>query len=125
MVQSKVLLSGTPSGGSITVDVGGFLAVVPTSAAQTLEEVADAVAVALHGLSAGGVSVQATKGTLVFEGLALDAFSSADSGLSAVVEPALASPPAVPLLWPGAVTVLISALMLVGGALLSRRSARC
>jgi len=117
LFEDEVSFYGTALGGDVAITVDGILVVVPTSAGQTQEQVAQAIAAALASdptLSAAGVTAIALENRVVTTGT-IDSVVVNDGGLST-------SPPLpVPSLGPAGVGVLAGALTVLSAAALRRR----
>ena len=118
-VESQMMLSGAASGGTLTLQIAGQQFDVATPFGQTLEEIADAIAAAVHAGTGGAVSVQAVGAELTFEATQLDALSVNDPGLAAVALPPVGPVVNVPAL--GALPQALLAALLVAAVALSRR----
>lgn len=118
--ESRVVLSGAAEGGTISVQVAGQRVDVETSPGQSLEEISDAIASAVHSTTAGVVSVQAVGAELLFEGSLLDALSVGDPGLSAASEPSVGPVARVPAL-SGPNQALLAVLLAAAGSIVGLR----
>jgi cysteine-rich repeat protein len=95
VIESDVSIFGTAQGGGVALTVDGVLVSVPTSAGQTSEEVAQAIAAAIEAdpvLSANGVTAFADGNRVVTTGTIEDVTIN-DPGLS--TEPILTPVPAL------------------------------
>jgi len=81
--QAHLLLSGAAAGGVLQITVAGEALVVSTAAGQSLEEIADAIAAAIHAspvLAGLGLGAQAVGASLTSDGV-IQALVSSDGGL--------------------------------------------
>jgi spore coat protein A len=107
-IEDSVSFGGAAQGGDVTITVDGVVVVVPTSAGQTAQQVAEAVAAALAAdptLSAAGVTTGRFGVRVVTTGT-IDSVVLNDAGLS--IEPA-----PVPSLGPLALALLVGLMLLL------------
>ncbi|MGI9591909.1 MAG: multicopper oxidase domain-containing protein, partial [Myxococcota bacterium] len=116
-IEDELRIYGVAQGGEVQITVDGILVIVPTSAGQDRDEVAQAIAAAIEAdptLSAAGVTAFAISNRVVTTGT-IDSVVITDPGLST------SAPLLVPSLGPVGVGVLVAAISILAARTLRRR----